>query len=147
MLNLNNMLSLLCTISQIPWFAQCFLPAIASSSGTFSSVWQSADIYTYRVTFNEIVDLGGIGAEGDSTRGTQDYLNRDNTEVSVDSLVRLFFNQIFIPDLTNLNVLRTGNRFWVLANKILSLCVNRNTQIRSISLMNHPSHLSCRRRD
>ena len=64
--------------------------AIASSSDTFSSVWQSADGYAYGVTFNEIVDLGGIGAEGDSTRGTQDYLNRDNVEVSIDSLVRLF---------------------------------------------------------
>lgn len=61
--------------------------AIASSSGTFSSVWQSADGYAYGVTFSEIVDLGGIGPEGDPTRGTQDYLNRDNVEVSIDSLV------------------------------------------------------------
>jgi HEAT repeat-containing protein 5 len=65
--------------------------AIASSSGTFSSVWQSADGYAYGVTFNEIVDLGGIGSEGDPTRGTQDYLNRDNVEVSIDSLVHYLF--------------------------------------------------------
>ena len=33
------------------------------------------DGYAYGVTFNEIVDLGGIGPEGDLTRvnGTQDY--------------------------------------------------------------------------
>ena len=65
--------------------------AIASSSGTFSSVWQSADGYAYGVTFNEIVDLGGIGPEGDLIRGTQDYLNRDNVEVSIDSLVRRLY--------------------------------------------------------
>jgi HEAT repeat-containing protein 5 len=72
--------------------------AIASSSGTFSSVWQSADGYAYGVTFNEIVDLGGIGLEGDPTHGTQDYLNRDDVEVSIDSLVRyllFFFNFFF----------------------------------------------------
>jgi HEAT repeat-containing protein 5 len=65
---------------------------IASSCDIFSSVWQSADGYPYGVTFNEIVDLGGIGPEGDSTRGTQDYLNRDNVEVLIDCLVHhLFF--------------------------------------------------------
>ena len=61
--------------------------AIASSSGTFSSVWQSADGYAYGVTFNEIVDLGGIDSEGDLSRGTQDYLNRDTVAVSFDTLV------------------------------------------------------------
>ena len=69
--------------------------AIASSSGTFSSVWQSADGYAYGVTFNEIVDLGGIGQEGDSSRGAHDYLNRDNVEVSIDSLVRHFLKIFF----------------------------------------------------
>jgi hypothetical protein len=66
------------------------------SSGTFSSVWQSVDGHAYGVTFNEIVDLGEIGPEGDLTRGTQDYLNRDNVEVSIDSLVRhSFFSFLF----------------------------------------------------
>ena len=44
--------------------------------------------YAYGVTFNDIMDLGGIGPEGDLTRGTQDYLNRDNVEVSINSFVR-----------------------------------------------------------
>ena len=35
--------------------------AIASPSGTFSSIWQSMDGYAYGVMFNDIVDLGGIG--------------------------------------------------------------------------------------
>ena len=64
--------------------------AIASSSGTFSSVWQSVDGYAYGVTFNEIVDLGGIGP-GDLSRGTHDYLNRDTVEVSINTLVRHSF--------------------------------------------------------
>ena len=68
---------------------------IASSYDTFSSVWQSADGYAYGVTFNEIVDLSGIGPEGDLTGGTQDYLNRDNVEVSIDSLVRHFYFFLF----------------------------------------------------
>jgi len=63
--------------------------AIASSSGTFSSVWQSVDGYAYGVTFNEIVDLGGIGPEGDLAGGPHDYLNRDTVEVSIDTLVCL----------------------------------------------------------
>ena len=47
--------------------------AIASSSDTFSSVWQSADGYAYGITFNKIVDLSGIGPEGDLTGGTWKY--------------------------------------------------------------------------
>ncbi|KAF8148271.1 clathrin-coated vesicle protein [Crassisporium funariophilum] len=62
--------------------------AIASSSGTFTSVWQSVDGYAYGVTFNEVVDMGGIGPEGDLGQGAQDYLNRDTVEVSIDTLNR-----------------------------------------------------------
>ena len=38
-----------------------------------------------------------IGLEGDSTRGTEDYLNRANVEVSIDRLVHhlFFFNFLF----------------------------------------------------
>ena len=49
------------------------------------------DRYAYGVTFDEIVDLGGIGPEGDSTRGRHDCLNRDTVEVSIDTLLRLPF--------------------------------------------------------
>jgi hypothetical protein len=67
--------------------------AIVSSSVTFSSVWQSVDGSAYGgVIFNEIVNFGEIGAEGDLTRGTQDYLSRDNGEVSIDSLVHHFLS-------------------------------------------------------
>ncbi|TFK38873.1 clathrin-coated vesicle protein [Crucibulum laeve] len=62
--------------------------AIASSSGTFTSVWQSTDGYAYGVTFNEVIDFGGIGAEADLSQGGQDYLNRDTVEVSIDTLLR-----------------------------------------------------------
>ena len=60
--------------------------AIASSTGSFTSVWQSNDGYAYGVTFNEVVDFGGIGSE-DSSQGSSDYLNRDTVEVSIDTLV------------------------------------------------------------
>ena len=66
--------------------------AIASSVGTFTSVWTTVDGYGYGVTSNEIVDFGGIGVEinGDdnSASGTRDHLNRDDVEVSIDALVR-----------------------------------------------------------
>jgi len=66
--------------------------AIASSVGTFTSVWTTADGYGYGVTSNEIVDFGGIGVEisgnGSSVSGTRDHLNRDDVEVSIDALVR-----------------------------------------------------------
>jgi hypothetical protein len=71
--------------------------AIASSSGTFSSVWNGVDGYAYGVTFNEIVDMGGIDREGDFTRGTQDYLNRDTVEVSIDTLVCHSYSYTVFP--------------------------------------------------
>jgi len=65
--------------------------AIASSVGTFTSVWTTVDGYGYGVTSNEIVDFGGIGVEingdGNSVSGTRDHLNRDDVEVSIDALV------------------------------------------------------------
>ncbi|PPQ91330.1 hypothetical protein CVT25_003770 [Psilocybe cyanescens] len=62
--------------------------AIASSSGTFSSVWQSVDGYGYGVTFNEVIDLGGIENGTNLVQGAGDYLNRDTVEVSIDTLNR-----------------------------------------------------------
>jgi hypothetical protein len=75
--------------------------AIASSTGTFVSVWASADEYAYGVTGDEIIDMGGvedvidvgtsgtISGQGDSCRNKQghDYLNRDMVEVAIDTLV------------------------------------------------------------
>jgi HEAT repeat-containing protein 5 len=55
--------------------------AIASSSGAFTSVWQSTDGYAYGVTFKDHANAGQEGA-------AKDPLNRDTVEVSVDSLVR-----------------------------------------------------------
>ncbi|KAF8904140.1 clathrin-coated vesicle protein [Gymnopilus junonius] len=64
--------------------------AIASSTGTFTSVWQSSDGYAYGVTFNEVVDFGGVdnGIAGGMTQGAHDYLNRDIVEVYIDTLNR-----------------------------------------------------------
>lgn len=65
--------------------------AIASSSGTFTSIWQSIDGYAYGVTFNDIVDLGGSDGREDPSQVVQDYLNRDTVDVSIDALVRVVF--------------------------------------------------------
>ncbi|KAK1228476.1 hypothetical protein PQX77_008494 [Marasmius sp. AFHP31] len=61
--------------------------AIASSSGTFTSVWQSSDGYAYGVTFIEVGDDEVASVEG-STAGTPDLLNRDTIEVAIESLLR-----------------------------------------------------------
>lgn len=63
--------------------------AIASSSGTVTSVWQSVDGYAYGVTSMKIADHVGTDSEDTSISGGKDKLNRDTIEVSVDILVRL----------------------------------------------------------
>ncbi|KAI0688492.1 clathrin-coated vesicle protein [Cytidiella melzeri] len=56
--------------------------AIATSSGSFTSVWQSTDCYAYGVTDIEIKeDLSGKIVEG-----TSDWLNRDLIDASLDSM-------------------------------------------------------------
>jgi HEAT repeat-containing protein 5 len=62
--------------------------AIATSSGTFTSVWQSTDGYAYGVTFIEAMDQGGVVTEDDSSLGKSDQLNRDTVEMSIDAMVR-----------------------------------------------------------
>ncbi len=77
--------------------------AIASSTGTFVSVWTSGDGYGYGVTAVEVFDTdgeedlmdatggrGSIGDGGDTDKrkGVSDYLNRDTIEVTIDVLVR-----------------------------------------------------------
>ncbi|KAK0495924.1 clathrin-coated vesicle protein [Armillaria luteobubalina] len=62
--------------------------AIASSSGTFTSVWNSVDGYAYGVTFTEMVDHGDLGPHSESTSEGKDQLNRDSIEASIDSLLR-----------------------------------------------------------
>ncbi|GLB35175.1 putative clathrin-coated vesicle protein [Lyophyllum shimeji] len=62
--------------------------AIASSSGNFTSVWQSVDGYAYGVTSTQIVDPGSGSPGDDPSQGGQDHLNRDTVEVSIDTLLR-----------------------------------------------------------
>jgi hypothetical protein len=59
--------------------------AIATSSGTFTSVWQSIDGYAYGVTFIEAMDPGATTE--DSSLGKMDQLNRDTIEMSIDAMV------------------------------------------------------------
>ncbi|TFK60204.1 clathrin-coated vesicle protein [Pluteus cervinus] len=62
--------------------------AIASSSGTFTTVWQSVDGYAYGVTSHEVVDFGGIGAENEPGQTNKDHLHRDSVVVAIDTLLR-----------------------------------------------------------
>ncbi|KAL0567040.1 hypothetical protein V5O48_014955 [Marasmius crinis-equi] len=61
--------------------------AIATSSGSFTSVWQSSDGYGYGVTFIEVGDDEVVSVEG-SASGTPDLLNRDTIEVEIEALLR-----------------------------------------------------------
>ena len=92
----------------------------------------------------------------------QGYFNRDNVEVLIDSLVHHFFFNFFSDLMVDrvtmfnwssiiLNVLKTRNQFWVLANMMHSLCVEHNSQLWNINSMNYPCpwvhDLSCRHCD
>ncbi|OBZ74420.1 HEAT repeat-containing protein 5B [Grifola frondosa] len=52
--------------------------AIASSSGTFLSIWQSVDGYAYGVTNIQIDDT--------AENGPKEWMNRDNIEISIDAM-------------------------------------------------------------
>ncbi|KAF7422645.1 hypothetical protein PC9H_010801 [Pleurotus ostreatus] len=61
--------------------------AIASSSGSFTSVWQSGDGYAYGVT--HLVNEGADTAATDMAESeSRDRLNRDSVEASIDELLR-----------------------------------------------------------
>lgn len=58
--------------------------AIASSAGTFTSVWQCVDGYAYGLTFTQIDQAS---AEEDYSAASRDQLHRDTIEMSIDALV------------------------------------------------------------
>lgn len=64
--------------------------AIASSSGTFTSVWQTMDGYAYGVTHIDIASFSESGPDG-TPRAQSERLNRDNIDNSIHELVSLFF--------------------------------------------------------
>lgn len=61
--------------------------AIASSSGTFVSVWQSADGYAYGLTSLNAAPSQQNGDIEQHGEETQDFLNRDKVDVRLDELV------------------------------------------------------------
>lgn len=80
--------------------------AIASSTGTFVSVWSSGDGYGYGVTAVEAIDVGGgddlidvtgvrgsigEGINADKRKGVSEYMDKDTIEATIDVLVRFFF--------------------------------------------------------
>lgn len=70
--------------------------AIAVSSGTFTSIWQSTDCYAYGVTDIEVnEDLPVDAAEGQG-----DWLNRDTINASIDDMVSHLLEKISLS-LTN----------------------------------------------
>ncbi|TDL16333.1 clathrin-coated vesicle protein [Rickenella mellea] len=58
--------------------------SIATSSGTFTSIWQTADGYGYGVTSIHCADEEEPGAAAETAREKRDRLNRDTIEVSID---------------------------------------------------------------
>ncbi|KAJ4473613.1 clathrin-coated vesicle protein [Lentinula aciculospora] len=60
--------------------------AIASSSGSFTSVWQGVDGYAYGVTFTEVADDSVVANDVAVNGG--DKLNRDTVELAIDNLLR-----------------------------------------------------------
>jgi len=89
--------------------------AIASSSGTPVSVWQSVDGYAYGVTYIEVVDSAGIGSEDEKFPSQRDILNRDTVSVSIDALVssEVLLNRVFSSPTVS-----SANQFWERVNTI-----------------------------
>lgn len=63
--------------------------AIATSAGSFTSLWQSADGYAYGVTTIEF-QSEGLTLGADDIQGQRDRLNRDTIEAKIDDLVSDF---------------------------------------------------------
>ncbi len=61
--------------------------AIATSSGNFSSLWQTADGYAYGVTTLTVRPELDSNTTIDELQGRRDRLNRDNIEAAIDDLV------------------------------------------------------------
>ncbi|KIJ41885.1 hypothetical protein M422DRAFT_60390 [Sphaerobolus stellatus SS14] len=64
--------------------------AITTSSGNFTSVWQSADGYGYGVTSIDVGSSGESGMEGDGYAQAleeRDRLNRDTIEMDIESMI------------------------------------------------------------
>lgn len=74
--------------------------AIATSSGTFTSVWQSVDGYAYGVTFIDVVDQGVTGSDDDRSFAKKDQLNRDTIEMSIDAMVSTYCELCLSDDLS-----------------------------------------------
>src|SRR5258708_9350123 len=60
--------------------------AIATSAGTFSSLWQVSDGYAYGVSSAELNRLPQFGDGGDNTKGKMNLLNRDAIEAAFDNM-------------------------------------------------------------
>jgi hypothetical protein len=60
--------------------------AIASSSGTFTSIWTSGDGYAYGMTYRNIDDDFGPTSQ-DTKQPGKNNRNRDTIEISIDELV------------------------------------------------------------
>jgi hypothetical protein len=70
--------------------------AIASSTGTFTSVWESVDGYAYGVTSIGVVGFAYNSNGDDDPSKSKDYLNRDPVEVSIDAMVYLLLLRLQI---------------------------------------------------
>lgn len=63
--------------------------AIASSSGTFTSIWNSTDGYAYGLTNLNPIGSDSAGLSDQSVSERQDRLNRDSVEATLDRLVSI----------------------------------------------------------
>jgi hypothetical protein len=62
--------------------------AIASSSGSFSSLWTTFDGYAYGVTGVEVLENASPTADMEDPSFGRHRLNRDSVEASLDDMVR-----------------------------------------------------------
>ncbi|KAF8333580.1 ARM repeat-containing protein [Cantharellus anzutake] len=61
--------------------------AIATSAGTFSSLWQVSDGYAYGISSAELNRFPSLGEGEDSNRSKINPLNRDAVEVAIENMI------------------------------------------------------------
>lgn len=86
--------------------------AIAASSGSFTSIWQSTDCYAYGLTDIDLVD----DISGNVVEGTGDWLNRDTIDAAIDDMVSIL--SLCVRDLRTQYYSSVSNPFYDLGSTI-----------------------------
>lgn len=108
--------------------------AIASSSGTFTSVWQSVDGYGFGVTSIDIASCDEPIFDGGKPSSKKDQLSRDTIEVSIESLVS---PSLRLLPMSAYVLSSFASLYWVHLSMIRSFSGKLMARLQDINLASH----------